>query len=106
MLVNNSISFTNMALYLSITTYIIMILYLLATNYNLTTPNGWSLSVESIYATVYSIIISQTIYNLDNTPKTFSIIHVGFSTLDLLGILFCIVHLFIEICILFAVGKK
>ena len=34
-------------------------LYLLATNYNLTTPNGWSLSMESIYATVYSIIINQ-----------------------------------------------
>jgi F-type H+-transporting ATPase subunit a len=34
-------------------------LYLLATNYNITTPNNWSISVESIYATVYSIIVNQ-----------------------------------------------
>lgn len=56
---NINISFTNMGLYLLITTFIIIMLYLLATNYNLTTPNNWSLSVESIYATVYSIIINQ-----------------------------------------------
>ena len=56
---NINISFTNMGLYLSITTFLIITLYLLATNYNLTTPNNWSLSVESIYATVYSIIINQ-----------------------------------------------
>ena len=104
---NNSISFTNMALYLSITTFIIMMLYLLAANYNLTTPNSWSLSVESIYATVYSIIIiSQINSNLDNTSKTFSVIHVDFSSEYFLAILFCIIHLFIEIYILFVVGKK
>ena len=56
---NINISFTNIGLYLLITTTIIIMLYLLATNYNLTTPNNWSLSVESIYATVYSIIINQ-----------------------------------------------
>ena len=59
MLGNTNISFTNMGFYLLITTSLIIILYLLATNYNLTTPNNWSLSVESIYATVYSIIINQ-----------------------------------------------
>lgn len=59
MLGNINISFTNMGFYLLITTSLIIILYLLATNYNLTTPNNWSLSVESIYATVYSIIINQ-----------------------------------------------
>ena len=56
---NINISLTNIGLYLFITTFIIIMLYLLATNYNLTTPNGWSLSMESIYATVYSIIINQ-----------------------------------------------
>ena len=53
------ISLTNMGLYLTVTTSIIFMLYLLATNYNITTPNKWSLSVESIYATVYSIVINQ-----------------------------------------------
>ena len=56
---NINISLTNIGLYLLITTFIITILYLIATNYNLTTPNNWSLSMESIYATMYSIIINQ-----------------------------------------------
>ena len=56
---NLQLSFTNMGLFLLITTSIIFMLYLLATNYNITTPNGWSLSVESVYATVYSIVTNQ-----------------------------------------------
>lgn len=56
---NLQISLTNIGLYLLITTLIIFMLYTLATNYDLTTPNGWSLSVESIYATVYSIVTNQ-----------------------------------------------
>ena len=56
---NMQIALTNIGLYLAITTFIIFMLYLLATNYNKTTPNNWSLSVESIYATVYSIVINQ-----------------------------------------------
>ena len=56
---NIQLSLTNMGLYLLITTSIIFMFYLLATNYNIATPNSWSLSVESIYATVYSIVISQ-----------------------------------------------
>ena len=56
---NIQLSLTNMGLYLLITTSLIFMLYLLATNYNITTPNSWSLSVESIYATVYSIVINQ-----------------------------------------------
>jgi len=56
---NLQISLTNIGLYLMITTSIIFIFYLLATNYNITTPNSWSLSVEAIYATVYSIVINQ-----------------------------------------------
>lgn len=59
-LLNNfQISLTNIGLYLLITTFIIFIFYTLATNYNITTPNGWSLSIESIYATVFSIVVNQ-----------------------------------------------
>ena len=56
---NIQISLTNIGLYLIITTFIVFMLYTLATNYELTTPNGWSLSMESIYATVYSIVTNQ-----------------------------------------------
>ena len=53
------ISLTNIGLYLLITTFIIFIYYLLATNYNILTPNSWSISQESIYQTVYSIVVNQ-----------------------------------------------
>jgi len=53
------ISLTNMSLYLFITTFIILVFYLLATNYDISTPNRWSISQESIYFTVYSIVINQ-----------------------------------------------
>ena len=56
---NIQLSLTNIGLYLMISTFIVFMFYLLATNYDITTPNGWSLSVESIYATVYSIVINQ-----------------------------------------------
>ena len=56
---NIQLSLTNMDLYLTITTFIIFMFYLLATNYNIATPNNWSLSLESIYATVYSIVVNQ-----------------------------------------------
>jgi F-type H+-transporting ATPase subunit a len=54
-----NISLTNMSLYLFITTFIILVFYLLATNYNIATPNHWSISQESIYFTVYSIVVNQ-----------------------------------------------
>jgi F-type H+-transporting ATPase subunit a len=56
---NIQISLTNIGLYLLITTFIIFVYYLLATNYNILTPNSWSISQESIYSTVYSIIVNQ-----------------------------------------------
>jgi len=56
---NLQISLTNIGLYLIITSFIIFMLYSLATNYEITTPNHWSLSMESIYATVYSIVTNQ-----------------------------------------------
>jgi len=56
---NIQISLTNIGLYLIIASFIVFMLYTLATNYDLTTPNGWSLSMESIYATVFSIVTNQ-----------------------------------------------
>ena len=56
---NLHFSITNIGLYLTITTIIVFMLYTLATNYELTTPNAWSLTMESIYATVFSIVTNQ-----------------------------------------------
>ena len=56
---NIQLSLTNIGLYLMITTVIIFMLYILATNYNIIIPNNWSLSVESIYATIFSIVVNQ-----------------------------------------------
>lgn len=50
---------TNLGLYITITSVLIIVLFLLSSNYNLTVPNNWSLSLESIYSTVYSIVINQ-----------------------------------------------
>ena len=56
---NIQISLTNIGLYLLITTFLVFMYYLLATNYNILTPNSWSISQESIYSTVYSIVVNQ-----------------------------------------------
>lgn len=56
---NLQISLTNIGLYLMISTFIIFMLYTLATNFNITTPNRWSIFNETIYSTVYSIVINQ-----------------------------------------------
>lgn len=53
------VSLTNIGLYLMISTLIIFIYYSLTTNYDITTPNSWSISQESIYSTVYSIVVNQ-----------------------------------------------
>lgn len=59
LLANTQISLTNIGLYLIITTFLIFIMFTLATNYNLSIPNSWSLSQESIYSTIYSIVVNQ-----------------------------------------------
>lgn len=59
MLANIHISLTNIGLYLIITTFIIFFLFTIANNFNLSVPNSWSLSKESIYSTIYSIVINQ-----------------------------------------------
>lgn len=56
---NIQISLTNIGLYLTISTIIIIIYSLLASNNNKIIPNNWSISQESIYATVYGIVVSQ-----------------------------------------------
>ena len=59
LLANLHISLTNIGLYLVITTLIIFMLYTVATNYNISIPNNWSLSLESIYSTIFSVVTNQ-----------------------------------------------
>ena len=56
---NIHLSLTNIGLYLSIGIFLILTYSLLATNNNKIIPNNWSISQESIYATVHSIVINQ-----------------------------------------------
>jgi len=58
-LANLHISLTNIGLYLTIGVLIALSLKILATNYNRVVSNRWSVSQESIYATVHSIVINQ-----------------------------------------------
>ena len=58
-LVNLHIYLTNIRLYLTISAFIALVLNFLATNYNKVICNRWSISQESIYATVNSIVINQ-----------------------------------------------
>lgn len=56
---NMHFSLTNIGLYLTISTLIILTYSLLASNNNKIIPNNWSISQETIYATVHGIVISQ-----------------------------------------------
>lgn len=56
---NLHISLTNIGLYLSIGTLLILTLNILATNYNKLVSNNWSISQESLYATIHSIVTNQ-----------------------------------------------
>jgi F-type H+-transporting ATPase subunit a len=56
---NINLAITNIGLYLTIAALIILLLNVLATNYNKVVSNSWSLSQESIYATIHSIVINQ-----------------------------------------------
>ena len=58
-LVNLHLSLTNIRLYLTISAFIALLLNFLATNYNKVICNRWSISQESIYATLNSIVINQ-----------------------------------------------
>lgn len=56
---NLSLSITNISLYLTIGGYLIFMIGLLSTNNNKLLPNSWSISQESLYATVHSIVVGQ-----------------------------------------------
>lgn len=58
-LANTHISLTNIGLYLTFGAFIALTLNLLATNYDKIVSNSWSISQESIYATVHSIVVNQ-----------------------------------------------
>lgn len=53
------ISITNIAIYLSTTTIIALFIHFLATNYNKILYNDWSLTQESFYYSLHSIVINQ-----------------------------------------------
>lgn len=59
LLTNLKLSLTSIGLYLIIAIFIILMFYLLGTNYNKSSPNNWSISQESIFSTVYSIVVNQ-----------------------------------------------
>jgi F-type H+-transporting ATPase subunit a len=56
---NSYFSLTNMGLYIIISLILIIIYSLLAINNNKIIPNNWSISQETIYSTVHSIVINQ-----------------------------------------------
>ena len=56
---NLSISLTNIGLYLTIGGYLVFVSSLIANNREKIVSNSWSISQESIYATVHSIVVNQ-----------------------------------------------
>ncbi len=58
-LANLHLSLTNIGLYLTMAGIIIFGISVLTTNYNKVVSNNWSISQETIYATVHSIVTNQ-----------------------------------------------
>ena len=58
-LANLHFSITNIGLYLTIAAFLTLALNILAFNYNKVVANNWFISIESIYATVHSIVLNQ-----------------------------------------------
>jgi F-type H+-transporting ATPase subunit a len=56
---NLHLSITNIGLYLLIGLFFIFVLNFLSTNYNRLVGNNWSISQESLYATIHSIVTNQ-----------------------------------------------
>jgi len=56
---NFHISLTNISFYLIISFFILLNFDLMSNNFNKLIPNGWSISQESIYATIHGIVINQ-----------------------------------------------
>lgn len=58
-LANLHLSLTNIGLYLTIGALIVLVLSLIANNYNKVVSNNWSISPNTIYDTIHSIVINQ-----------------------------------------------
>jgi F-type H+-transporting ATPase subunit a len=58
-LLNLHISITNIGFYLTIGAFFLLVVNLLSTNYNKLVSNNWSISMESLYATIHSIVTNQ-----------------------------------------------
>ena len=58
-LANIHMSLTNIGLYLITGMLLVLSLNILATNYNKIVSNKWSISQESLYATIHSIVLNQ-----------------------------------------------
>lgn len=56
---NFHISMTNIGFYLTIGAFFLLVINLLSTNYNKVVSNNWSISQESLYATIHSIVTNQ-----------------------------------------------
>ena len=56
---NLQISLTNIGLYLTIGAAIVLILNIIANNYNKIVANAWSINQESLYSTIHSIVVNQ-----------------------------------------------
>lgn len=56
---NLHISITNIGFYLTMGAFFLLIINLLSTNYNKLIGNSWSISQESLYATLHSIVVNQ-----------------------------------------------
>lgn len=56
---NLHISITNIGFYLTIGAFFLLVINILSTNYNKLVGNNWSISQESLYATIHSIVTNQ-----------------------------------------------
>lgn len=56
---NISLSLTNIGLYLMIAGFLVLLIVVMSDNNNKVISNAWSVSQESVYATVHSIVINQ-----------------------------------------------
>ena len=72
---NLHISLTNIGLYLTIGAFLVLSLNVLATNYNKVVSNNWSISQESIYATIHSIVTNQIYFPFIYTLFIFILIN-------------------------------
>ena len=59
LLAKMNLSITNIGLYMTIAAFITFYFSILATNHSKITPNKWSLSQETLYATIHSMVVSQ-----------------------------------------------